>query len=92
MKPTTVNIIKQAKINGKWQRYPVAMNKNGSVKPDYILVGGHPVHAPVGNENGKRMPPDRLVLTAVVLSFRGTQVDWKKEKKKSGWNSPSKPL
>ena len=60
-KAPTVTLTKLAKIDGKWQRYPVAMNKNGTIKPEYILVAGKPEHSPLGNyildwyEHGKRI-------------------------------------
>ena len=60
-KAPTVTLTKLAKIDGKWQRYPVAMNKNGTIKPEYILVAGKPEHSPLGNyildwyEHGNRI-------------------------------------
>jgi len=57
----TVTITKQIKLDGTWKRYPVQVNKNGSIKPDVVLIGDKPVSAPGGNyildwyENGKRM-------------------------------------
>lgn len=61
MQAPKVNLTKMAKVNGKWQRYPVVLNSNGSVKPGYILLDGRPMSAPEGNymldwyENGKRV-------------------------------------
>jgi integrase len=57
----TVTLLKQVKLDGTWKRYPVVLNRNGSIKPDHVLVAGKPIHAPDGNyildwyENGKRM-------------------------------------
>ena len=53
------------------ERYYVVLNRNGSVKPDHVLVAGEPTHTPDGNyvydwyEGGAqlavlaRMPPMR---------------------------------
>jgi len=57
----TVTLLKQVKLDGTWKRYPVVLNRNGSIKPDHVLVAGKPTHAPDGNyildwyEGGKRM-------------------------------------
>jgi hypothetical protein len=57
----TVTLLKQVKLDGVWKRYPVVLNRNGSIKPDYVLVAGKPMHAADGNyvldwyEGGKRM-------------------------------------
>lgn len=60
MRAPKVNLTKMAKVNGKWQRYPIVLNSNGSIKPGYILLDGRPMSAPEGNymldwyENGKK--------------------------------------
>jgi hypothetical protein len=54
-------LLKQVKLDGAWKRYPVVINRNGSIKPDHVLVAGKPTHAPDGNyildwyEDGKRV-------------------------------------
>jgi integrase len=61
----TVTLLKQVKLDGVWKRYPVVLNRNGSIKPDYVLVAGKPMHAADGNyvldwyEGGKRMRQSR---------------------------------
>jgi integrase len=61
MTQTTVQLIKQVKIDGIWKRYPVVLNKNGSVKANVVLIGDKEVAAQGGNfildwyEGGKRM-------------------------------------
>jgi integrase len=56
----TVTLLKQVKLDGVWKRYPVVLNRNGSIKPDHVLVA-KPTHASEGNyildwyEGGKRM-------------------------------------
>src|SRR5580704_14767903 len=57
----TVTLLKQVKLDGAWKRYPVVFNRNGSIKPDVVLIDGRPVSGPGGNymldwyENSKRM-------------------------------------
>jgi hypothetical protein len=34
----TVTLLKQVKLDGVWKRYPVVLNRNGSIKPDHVLV------------------------------------------------------
>jgi hypothetical protein len=61
MTQTTVQLIKQVKIDGAWKRYPVVLNKNGTVKTNVVLIGDREVAAQGGNfildwyEGGKRM-------------------------------------
>ena len=57
----TVTLLKQVKLDGAWKRYPVVLNRNGSIKANVVLMGEREVAAPDGNyildwyENGKRM-------------------------------------
>src|SRR5579863_10403348 len=57
----TVTLLKQVKLGGIWKRYPVVLNRNGSIKANVVLMGEREVAAPDGNyildwyENGKRM-------------------------------------
>jgi len=61
MTQTTVQLIKQVKLDGKWKRYPVVLNKNGTIKTNVVLIGDREVAAQGGNfildwyEGGKRM-------------------------------------
>jgi integrase/recombinase XerD len=56
-----VTLLKQVKLDGVWKRYPVVLNKNGTIKPGYVTVAGKPKPAPDGNyildwyEGGKRL-------------------------------------
>jgi integrase/recombinase XerD len=56
-----VNLLKQVKLDGAWKRYPVVLNRNGSIKADVVLIGGKEVRTADGNfildwyEDGKRM-------------------------------------
>jgi integrase len=61
MTQSTVQLIKQVKIDGVWKRYPVVLNRNGSIKTNVVLIGDKEVPAQGGNfildwyEDGKRM-------------------------------------
>lgn len=62
MARNSVQLIKQVKIDGIWKRYPVAINKkNGTIKPNVVMIDGNEVAAPGGNYvldwyvDGKRM-------------------------------------
>jgi hypothetical protein len=56
-----VTLLKQVKLDGVWRRYPVVLNRNGTIKADVVLVGDKEVRTADGNfildwyEDGKRM-------------------------------------
>jgi integrase len=56
-----VTLLKQVKLDGVWKRYPVVLNRNGSIKANVVLIGDKEVAAQGGNfildwyEGGKRM-------------------------------------
>lgn len=88
-KPPKVNLTKLAKLDGKWQRFPVVWNANGSVKAEYVLVNDRPFHAPDGAycldwyENGKRL---RLSVGTDASDAKQAKDD--KEKELQGYIRP----
>jgi hypothetical protein len=54
------NLLKHVKSGSGWRYYPVVWLRNGSVRPNYVLVNGKTEHHPEGfysiewYEHGKR--------------------------------------
>jgi site-specific recombinase XerD len=61
MARSSVQLIKQVKRDGIWKRYPVVLNRNGSIKANVVRVAGKEIAVEDGNfildwyEGGKRM-------------------------------------
>ena len=74
-----VTLSGRSRLDGIWKRYPVVLNRNGSIKANVVLIGDKEVAASEGNyildwyENGKRMRKSVGKDAADAQVCQGTQ-------------------
>lgn len=80
MANTTVTLIRYCKTDKGWKRYPVAMGKNGRIRPDYVVVDGKQVPYPIGHYELRFYDGRKLCYANVGKSAATAVIELKQKK------------
>jgi integrase len=80
MTSTKVAVVRLCKTLAGWRRYPVAMSKNGRIRPDAVVINGKEVVYPEGKYQLRTYAEHRIVYRNIKGGPAEALAEWNRER------------